>query len=832
MIFKKKGKNAVFFSLDALIALAIILITLIVIFPTIRYSQIETSIPSDIINVLSDLKVSEINNTYMQSLISQGLVNDLNKSVLEQLGEFYITNLTIAKQLGDSILLELNTKENIGIWFENTLIASKNSTSFDLAENIEVETQIISGIKAGESVTGFSARAFLTKRTPIKYFYFGGYVGDGNVSINIKGGNINAAEIEIAINKDFDILINDIYSGHYENSSSVFTPKIYDLSSYIDNFNNLNNTIKIVGDRAFVAGGFIKVTYDNLSLYEQPTRYDFQGIEGAINYYDGFYIPGTLTDMKIYLHYDSNKSTFLNIGNITVFNGSSDGETTEIIDNSVLSTLLNYNSLSNKTIPLRLGLEETISGASNNSVADVILTTSRVNDMNIVDVLNGTTNISRMDAAKYVDNIFVSEILNSSGGKVGLVSYKSDVPDALGCTEDSNWIEHLTINKSKLKCQIDSYKAKPGERCICCAVKRSRDFLNDSHSNSSRNKFIVLMSDGTAGKTTPDPSKCGENYTGNPGTDAVNQACLAKGEGITVHTVGFGIDANLTLLQEIADCGGGKLFSSTNLSGLEEVYKSIAEDIIEVSYSGQTVTVLGNFSSTLYPDSFIEFNYSKPESPYGLILTVEEQFTDAYSGTLTIPTNSTVLETTVISYSGQRWTDNVEINGISIYNLSEYDENYVRLGDPYAINIPNNYINTTNAIRLTTGINPGNSTQGSVSNKIIYTIIKNLIAFSTISSKAEGCSWDIQFEDDSNITALIPANYTGSNLCSYTVSNLQHDSNDAIQSATFNLLKQLDFDSNNKIDVEFTANDLAIGASEITGIPYSWSTEAQIRRWN
>ena len=57
---------------------------------------------------------------------------------------------------------DLDTKENIGIWFGSELLASKNSSSYENAENVEVERQSVSGIKEGESVSGFSARAFLT----------------------------------------------------------------------------------------------------------------------------------------------------------------------------------------------------------------------------------------------------------------------------------------------------------------------------------------------------------------------------------------------------------------------------------------------------------------------------------------------------------------------------------------------------------------------------------------------------------------------------------------------------------------------------------------------
>ena len=55
---------------------------------------------------------------------------------------------------------------------------------------------------------------------------------------------------------------------------------------------------------------------------------------------------------------------------------------------------------------------------------------------------------------------------------------------------------------------------------------------------------------------------------------------------------------------------------------------------------------------------------------------------------------------------------------------------------------------------------------------------------------------------------------------------------EAIQLAVFDLLTLLDINGNQKIDVKFTEQDLQIGSSEIIGIPYAYSTEAQVRRWS
>src|SRR3989344_6054489 len=107
------NKKGVFFSTDALIAIIIILLTLIVVFPLMRYNFYESSLPSDVLNTFSNLKVGVIERAYVQGLIAQGKIKDLNKTLLEQIGEFYVTNLTLAKEFGDAVIDELDTDENI-----------------------------------------------------------------------------------------------------------------------------------------------------------------------------------------------------------------------------------------------------------------------------------------------------------------------------------------------------------------------------------------------------------------------------------------------------------------------------------------------------------------------------------------------------------------------------------------------------------------------------------------------------------------------------------------------------------------------------------------------
>ena len=172
----------------------------------------------------------------------------------------------------------------------------------------------------------------------------------------------------------------------------------------------------------------------------------------------------------------------------------------------------------------------------------------------------------------------------------------------------TTWIVALTDDNSTLISEINSYESNPGTRCLCCAIHKAKLLLTDP----SKNNFIVLMSDGSAEKTTP--SSCPSDYTGDPKQDAINEACDAyENHNIKVYSIGFGQDADNVLLQNISNCGNGKWASSTNYTGLEDIYKEFAKEIggPSVVYDFQTITST-NINSTLHSNSYILLNRKCP----------------------------------------------------------------------------------------------------------------------------------------------------------------------------------------------------------------------------
>ena len=344
---------------------------------------------------------------------------------------------------------------------------------------------------------------------------------------------------------------------------------------------------------------------------------------------------------------------------------------------------------------------------------------------------------------------------------------------------------------------------------------------------------IVMMSDGDA------TEQCLEQGTGSANQDAIQSACDAyNNHGIKVYTIGFGASANVQTLTSMASCGNGSFYSA--IDNLADIYEKIATELIETAYYEQTIEVTGDFFSQLYPDSYIEFNYAKETPSVGLIATIEKPFSTSDGGTFNIPENSTPLEANVISYSGPRWTSNVNLNGNNVFNLSSYEIDFLKLGDPYSINLPISLIQTNNTLELNTGLSPSNVSTGSISNKIIYTVLKELASYTSVSATADGCNWSIQF-NEYNLTMPIPANYQGATSCNYGDSSTGgiycgiysecEGATDAVQIAVYNIFKLLDFDSDGKLDVDLSKDDLCISTSNLEGVPFLFSTEVQIRKW-
>jgi len=804
-------KKAFIFSLDALIVTGILIMLAVFLAgfsfthssPELKYQRLYYA-AKDITNILNKIKISSLQGYgSIQSLISEGFLteDDLNKSLMDVIGTLWSNgSIEEARNVTKEILDDLlnSTPYSYGIWMENELVYERN---LSLPHYISKLSTIVSGYTTGKPASGFAVRAYLTRANKVfsKHVYFGGYVGEGNVSKRFvlpEYDNIVEACMEMSTGSNFTLYINGNFSGVYNKTAAgnMSADKFAIPESFYQWFVPGNNTILFVfsdPQNNYIGGGYVKIRYNTSNLTEGSRygenvtdKYNFPGINGVINLYSSLYVPGKLINMSVLLHYNSSYTVFLSIGNITVYEDNSTGETYVEINNSELSSLLDYGTIEKKTTPLRMGLRNaTYMTTGGEGKGDVILDTDVSGSMrdcmdSYADYYTGqlicryncffggpkscpvndpsecTDNVcggfcwwpyghcsvTKLDFAKEADKAFVDTVLNVSGNRVGLVSYSSNVVS----TED------LTNDTQTLYNEIDSYYAS-GSTCICCGILRSTNMIN-AQSNETRRRAMVIMTDGEANVRCDNAD---HDMDGDSDVDAkddtIKAACDAWNlYNITVYTVGFGEpgDVDENTLQLTAQCGNGSYYF-VNASELAETFEEIANEFVNASYVAQTVVIQGNVSgiNRLFDDSYISYTYTPEIEPpaYGEVTLVlesvpfgnqsgEELITDNETGTkegwFYVPNGSEIIDTQVTSYSSSFWTDRLYVKNSSsenftrIYWLGDYSQqNYTRLGDPFIINIPVTYISQgNNSVKIGTGLVPENGTGGSPDDRVVYTI--------------------------------------------------------------------------------------------------------------
>ncbi len=811
--------KGIVFSLDIFIGISLLLIVLISSFYLFsipktyeeRSYEQQKFVANDFLNSLAELKVSEAENksTTIKNLIGNLKDDEKELSVLNFIlsnwAQYKDENNTVKKQIAENVTKEMiNSVEVLGrVNFSLSVgedLVFGNYTN--ISGPITVSSLIENTYSSSEPKYGYMARAYLNeiKAEKKSYLYFGGFVGQGNLTFNLyipeKADNLISSYLEVSSGSNFSLFVNRNFSGNFS-----ISPTVGNLSANIkspvniSNFKKGNNTIKFVFNSVnltehYLGGGFLRVNYNTTEFFEEKEagkkRYYFPEIEGIINLYDGFYVPGDLNNLSVYLHYKNNVTNgvvYLNIANSTIFESDETGEVKVSLNNSnisssILGSGLSYNNLSKRTTPLRLGMKSTSFTEQEIGNADVVLITDVSGSMaqcveNNSDCPSGQ---QRIDLAKQLDKEFVDIILNTTGNRVSLVSFNSDISNYTSLTNDTNYL-NSTINE---------YTANGGT-CICCAENKAYEILN-SESNSSRQKFVIMMTDGipshkcassgcegtsSSGSFEGDCYGCTYCCPANPDTGAncncpttqncgycawgswaCNWCCqdscscscemqnanfsscrLHNDLNTTVHSVGFGPIANCQMgnitLNAIADCGKGDYYSSQNASELQEIYRNIAQSIVSISYTTQKISVKEDVNvagNLLYNDSYLEFNYNETEIDfdYGeFSITFEENFSSAGNCSFYKPNETEIIEGEVTSYSGDYWTNLVVLTNsrnITIYNLSRYGK-YRELGDPFILSIPREKIsNGTNKVQIFLGINETDSIPVSNDSKLIYSL--------------------------------------------------------------------------------------------------------------
>ncbi|MCF7865938.1 VWA domain-containing protein [Candidatus Woesearchaeota archaeon] len=684
---------------------------------------------------------------------------------------------------------------------------------------------------------------------------------------------------------EFEIYINGDKCGTtYQGTDNVV--KEWSLNECNSSLNTNTNKIKIIFiselNESYISGGLIKITYTTDKLIENYTqgykKIYFPEIEGFVNIYDSISAQGKIQNYTLNMTFFSQYDTFFTFGNETLFIAPGDNQT-----QNVLLTKLNQN-LDPKQIPIRFGITNfsNISIIQDGLPADSLLVTDVSGSMgncgeyaseeqelctyeyyqwwswgywaecqytgscndnecgvwawygntrnHEITTENVTLcNRTLMDVAKDSDQMFVQTILeNSTINKIGLVDYSTNAN-----TETS-----LTNNQGVLLSEIETYSAS-GSTCTCCGINKAASLLYGSENK----KFMVVLSDGEPSLYCNSFTDYqGSNYWGGDSSsgsssstdkqwaiDAGQEAC---NNNITVYSIGFGeamSSEGHDVMRQIA-CNDSLYYNATNVQELAQIYQNISNQIlISANFSSQTLSIIGDYLETNISDeSYIELFYEpliEENLQNKISLTFETEQLLNCSSTIDIPSGITIKDAHITSYSSNHWSKYLEVNGIEVFNLTKFGTNYSILGDPFIIQIPSTILlsGKQNNITLNIGDNAYNNSNCSQNNTIIYTALLNSSTERmNAKSKAEGCSWTIESENNKTSIAKIPADYNGTKNCTYNSTTIYYDPEDSYDLAAYNLMQILDPDNNQKIIVELQSTDLEIIITTIEGVPYLW----------
>ena len=846
-----------FFSTDALLALGVFMIAMILIIqlrPTTSPSQDTTIIADDILRGLSSIIVNESKSPTIIAMIASEEINTEQQkiSVAELVAEYWSENNTIIA----SLILEESIESILGGISASFAVSHDNLIEFDNHESLRAisrSTRLVSGIEAGVPSRGYSASLFFTsdgRRSTSEYLYFDGLTGMGNIKRKLylpNDASVYNITMEINTPSNFSVRINDNDCGYYvpTATSEIRADRFNIIESAECNYSTIflsgQNMVDIIFDtdnpqQKYISGGFIRIFHNSVEDNDHliikhdnliTERIYFNGVDELINIFSGFHFPGDITDMSIHLHMQNdapeNNRFYIRIGDKIVYNTDDTGEITVDITNETISSYMQYSDISGITVPIRMGhLESNMTNETGGS-ADAMVTIQSSSSMNTCDYpydssfssgCDGTNNyIERLLASRIATEALAIEFLNGTDNRMGVVPYHSTPPPGrvLGLTGDLNTvINHIWGNLGSTN-----------PVCFTCAIVTAGNRLR-TESDPTKRRAILLMSDGYTNRCYGSPPACGETNALN---EAIASACdMWDQDKITIFTVAYGLGADSDGLRAISEgCTDGMHFDAANLTELIDIYINISKQIESLSYQEQIPIIEGDISSVLMPGSYIEATYHPYYQEQFGLLTIRGQtpsFTSqGTQGLLSINNPDMLRDASVLSYSGDRWTSMVSVNNNVFYNISDYGANYTMIGDPYRIMVPLELLMSGNndfILSLT------NVSYASPDNKITYTayINNSISAYGQVVARAEGCNWNIMQADGNIFSISIPSSYTGAKECHYH--NQSYDTGDAYDISAYSLISQLDINNDGSIDIYLTEQDLIIESNVIENVPSLW----------
>jgi len=147
------NKKGFYFTIDSIIAGGIVII--VILLASSFYIKEQPSVhlnylSQDLIKTLSTLNVVEIDNEYINELIADQTITNLDNTILEQIAEFWAADeLVLANRTASNVTEPwVSNATGFGIWINNESIYNNN---ISLKKSLISTKKIISGIEKGQT---------------------------------------------------------------------------------------------------------------------------------------------------------------------------------------------------------------------------------------------------------------------------------------------------------------------------------------------------------------------------------------------------------------------------------------------------------------------------------------------------------------------------------------------------------------------------------------------------------------------------------------------------------------------------------------------------------
>lgn len=849
-------KRGQFFEIDVLVA------GLIIVASVILFSQTTTITQDSGLNELNqelDDLVTILNEVQTGELIAAEThpLYDAERSLARQILVYEVTgNEDKAKELIELInqtFIEQDRGFSFGLQGEELIMDAKNDT-----HNQRLSRSLfVTGVESNKPVEGFTGSLFLSKipRTEPIIYDFGGFTGQGiiDVAINLEdvpSSNVTKLQLEGNFNANFTLSLND-YTCFSSSQNQVDTELYTCLDELQDGANNFR--IRFDEDNIseqYLSGGNIKVFYEtsNQQPYVSNRKY-FPGIKGIFNLYDGMQVDETVSNIKANLNFETNLYSEYDQNNTFIF---SIGDSLLLEEKNLpggqihnLNIEMSANQFSNTTVPFRVGFEDVVRLLEEEKNVDVAILTDVSGSMNF-RFDNGDEGVSgracnsselfqnstqRLNVAKCALHNLTNTLLQDVNNTVAMIEFSGG----------SNTNTEFTNNLSQIQSVINGY-SPGGSTCISCAILKANELFKDLEEQNNREQVMLLMTDGEATRCAKnggdDASKCG--FEDEP---LIRQAARDEAKSfandtvinhnISIFTVAFAVQGvGASLMEEIASLTNpNNYYQGLNPESIITLYDEIGQSILQLGkFVSQVIT--GDFfqnSTTLYNTSYIEIQRNNQVAQEGILVNLEYDLQinkGECSYNVSIPSSVEPVRASMTSYSKQYWTHNITVNNQVQYDITAYSNPTQQIGDPFRYFINSEDLRSgINNIKVLVGNENLQETYCSHDNTFLLSaIIPRDFTEKNIFSEANGCVWTVEMqgvETDINL----PADYAGTNTCSYTSTELMYNNDDLKQKLAFDLFSTLDDvngDNRGNLPFKLSQDDIQFDFQVIEDLPFLW----------